>query len=205
MNYTKLKVMKLLGVSSFLILILTSCSSNKVSNIDTVFKTFSGSNNFESFVDDMVDESSHKLKKVLYKDDIVLVSDFVNLDKLKNRSRLGFLLSDYLKNALSNRDIIVRQVELKENFDLGDRGFNLLTRDGNKIQKKYVDIANYAVVGTYSITTENLIVFIKLIDLRNGNILSSSTNRTAIDKEILDLEEKPKKQRDIFLPPHMVL
>ncbi|XPV68738.1 MAG: FlgO family outer membrane protein [Halarcobacter sp.] len=198
--------MKYFFISILSILLFTSCSVSQSNNYDSMVKTFSGSNNFETFVNHLVINSSKKLKQHLLKDDVVLVSDFVNLDKLKNRSKLGFLLSDYLKNALSNNNIIVRQVELRENFALNNSGFNLLTRDANKIQRSYVDVAKYAVVGTYTITTESLIVFIKLIDLNTGNILSSSSNRTALDDEIIDLESvKKENKREIVLPPHVVL
>ena len=60
---------------------------------------------------------------------MVLVSDFVNLDKLKNRSQLGFLLSSMLKDKLSSLDIIVREIELGKEFEIGNSGFNLLTRE----------------------------------------------------------------------------
>lgn len=205
MNFFKLKVLKYFFVSILLILTFSSCSANRSNNIDSVLKTFSGSNDFEAFVEELVTNSSKKLKTRILKNDVVLVSDFVNLDRLKNRSKLGFLLSDYLKNALTNNNIIVRQVELRENFALGQSGFNLLTRDASKIQKSYVDSAKYAVVGTYSITTESLIVFIKLIDLDTGNILSSSSNKTSLDHEIVDLESASKSKREIVLPPHVVL
>jgi len=206
MSLFKLGVLKPVLVSILLILTLTSCTSNSINNsFDSVFDKVSGSNNFENFVNKMVSQSTFNLKKVLYKDDVVLVSDFVNLDKLRNKSKLGFLLSDYLKNSLTNNNIVVRQVELRDNFSLGKSGFNLLSRDVDSIQKDYVDGAKYAVVGTYSITTESLIVFIKLIDLETGNILSSSTNRTSIDDEILDLEYQSKKPREIILAPRMVL
>ncbi|HKM18470.1 MAG TPA: hypothetical protein VJY14_00245, partial [Aliarcobacter sp.] len=44
------------------------------------------------------------------------------------------------------------------------------------------------VVGTYSISNKSLNLFIKLIDINSGNILSSSFARTDLDSEILDLE-----------------
>ncbi len=53
---------------------------------------------------------------------------------------------------------------------------------GYKVKSKY------AVVGTYSISNKSLNVFIKLIDIHTGNILSSSFGRTDIDDEIINLE-----------------
>lgn len=120
-------------------------------------------------------------------EEVVLVPDFVNINRLRNRSKLGFLLSEQMKNSLSKRGIIVKEIELGKDFQYGKHGFNLLTRDQKDIKDKEID-NNYAFVGTYSITTQSLIVFIKLIDINNGNILSSAYSETLIDEEILDLE-----------------
>ena len=138
----------------------------------------------------LVENSYSKLDKNISKDETVLVSDFVNLDRLQNHSKLGFLLSDTLKNSLLGKNILVREVELGNDFKIGRHGFNVLTRNANKINNEVID-ERFAVVGTYSITTKRLVVFIKLIDIRTGTILSSSSASTLIDEEILDLERTP--------------
>ncbi|WP_072682300.1 FlgO family outer membrane protein [Arcobacter sp. LA11] len=206
MNKSTLKILKFLLASIFLIFTFSGCSDivNQIAlKSPENHKNFTGSNDFHSLVERLVDKSSAKLKRHIKIDDVVLVSDFVNLDKLKNRSKLGFLLSDHLKDSLLNNDIIVREVELSEYFQYGKRGLNVLTRKQSEINKKEVD-SQFAVVGTYSITTQNLIVFIKLIDIRNGNILASSNGRTSIDDEILELEGI-KKGRRIHVTSPMVL
>ena len=146
------------------------------------------SNNFHSLVSKLVDESASKIKKNIAPQEVVLVSDFVNLDKLKNKSQLGFLLSSMLKDSLVSENIIVREIELGKEFEFGLNGFNLLTRNKDNIVSSKITKEKYAVVGTYSLTSKSLNVFIKLIDIRNGNILSSSYEKTEIDDEILGLE-----------------
>ena len=146
-----------------------------------------GSNNFHALISSMVDESSQKIKRHVGMGEVVLVSDFVNLDKLQNRSQLGFLLSSMLKDKLSSLDIIVKEIELGKEFEFGPSGFNLLTREKERIITNKVK-SKYAVVGTYSISSRSLNVFIRLIDIQTGNILSSSYGRTDIDDEILGLE-----------------
>ena len=143
--------------------------------------------NFDSMLNDMVKKSAMKIKKNVAYDEVVLVSDFVNLDNLKNRSQLGFLLSNLLKDRLSSLDVIVKEIELGKEFEFGPSGFNLLTREKNRILSDNVK-SRYAVVGTYSISNKSLNLFIKLIDINSGNILSSSFARTDLDSEILDLE-----------------
>ena len=194
MNKNYIKVLKLVLSSIFFITFLTSCTSitkNIASTSASNHKNFTGSNNFHSLVNYLVQKQDLRLRNYLLKDEVVLVSDFVNLDKLKNRSKLGFLLSEHLKDSLSNRMIIVREIELAKDFQYGKSGFNVLTRNQRDINPKEID-SKYAIVGTYSITTESLIVFVKLIDITNGNILSSASGATLIDKEIIELERVPR-------------
>ena len=185
--------------SLFFVLFFTSCSYKNPIN---------GSNNFHSLVSKLVDESSSKIKKNVSSEEVILVSDFVNLDKLKNKSQLGFLLSSMLKDSLVSKNIIVKEIELGKEFEFGGTGFNLLTRNKDNISSSKIIKEKYAVVGTYSLTSKSLNLFIKLIDIRTGNILSSSYERTDIDDEILDLEGEPtgeKKQPSGNYRPHVIL
>ena len=78
-----------------------------------------------------------------------------------------------------------------------------VSRNINKVISKNITNINYAVVGTYSLTTRRLNVFIKLIDVSNGNILASSYESIAIDDEIIQLERKDEKIANIR--PQVVL
>lgn len=206
MTFNFLGKLKYLTISIFLVFFLASCSYKN---------PLMGTNNFYYLVSKLTDESASKIKKNLSPQDVVLVSDFVNLDKLKNKSQLGFLLSSMLKDSLVSENIIVREIELGKEFEYGQSGFNLLTRNKDKIAADKLTKEKYAVVGTYSITNRSLNIFIKLIDIRNGNILSSSYERTDIDDEILSLEgsqgsslkleEEKKKQAEPTSRPHVVL
>lgn len=204
MIFEFLEKLKFVIFSIFLALSLTSCAYKNPIN---------GSNNFHSLVSKLVDESASKIKRNISPQEVVLVSDFVNLDKLKNKSQLGFLLSSMLKDSLVSQNIIVREIELGKEFEFGANGFNLLTRNKDNIASNKITKEKYAVVGTYSLTSKSLNVFIKLIDIRNGNILSSSYERTEIDDEILDLEGErlqSEKQQENKKPtpsyrPHVVL
>ncbi|OCL84162.1 FlgO family outer membrane protein [Arcobacter porcinus] len=179
---------------AFFSLFLISCSYKN---------PITSATNFHGMVTSMVDKQSLNLKKHIYLDDVVLVSDFVNVDNLKNRSELGFLLSSMLKDKLASKSIITREVELTKEFEFGQSGLNVLTREHKKILSDEVD-SRYALVGSYSITSKTLNVFIKLIELSSGNVVGSSYERTAITSEILELEgfvnddirdEKEKKRK----------
>ena len=66
-----------------------------------------------------------------------------------------------LKDKLSSLDIIVKEIELGKEFEIGKTGFNLLTREEDKLLSNKVQ-SRYAAVGTYSITSKTLNVFIRL-------------------------------------------
>ncbi len=185
------KLFKLFSTLIVLLVFLNSCSYHK---------DLRGTNDFHSLVSNLVKKSSTKLKRYISLDEVVLVSDFVNLDKLQNHSRLGFLLSHSLKDSLLNNDILVKEVELGAGFMLGKHGFNVLTRKQKDIKNQTITSSRYAVVGTYILTKKNLIVFIKLINIHTGDILSSAQDRIGIDDEILDLEETEKKRRYVITP-----
>ena len=119
-----------------------------------------------------------------------------------------------LKDSLVSENIIVREIELGKEFEFGPNGFNLLTRNKDNIVSSKITKEKYAVVGTYSLTSKSLNVFIKLVDIRNGNILSSSYERTEIDDEILGLEgerlqserlQDDNKRQTSTPRPHVVL
>jgi len=184
-------VYKIFFVALLIPFLFTSCILNK--------QIPDGANDFHSMMEQLVNSSYKKLEKNIMKNEVVLVSDFVNLDRLENHSKLGFLLSDTLKNSLLNKNIIVREVELGKDFKIGRHGFNVLSRKQNEIYSE-VENERFAVVGTYSITTKRLILFVKLIDIRTGSILSSSTESTIIDEEILDLERTPKQGKTVYRP-----
>lgn len=173
------KSLRVILSSIFFIFFLTSCSSYK----HPITKT----TDFHSMISDMVNSQASRINKNISLGEIVLVSDFVNLDNLKNRSQLGFLLSNILKDRLSSLGVVIKEIELGKEFEFGPSGFNLLTREHGKIVSNHIN-SRYAVVGTYSISNKSLNLFIRLIDIDNGYILSSSFARTDIDGEILGLE-----------------
>lgn len=185
MTFKTLRAFRLIFSLALLSLFFGSCTAYK----HPITKT----TDFHSMLDDMVQESATKLKRNISLGEIVLVSDFVNLDNLQNRSQLGFLLSNLLKDRLSSLNIIMKEIELGKEFEFGVSGFNLLTREHDKILHKYLQ-SRYAVVGTYSISNKSLNLFIKLIDVQSGNILSSSFARTDVDAEILSLEGISQEQ-----------
>lgn len=178
----KRDIFKTFFLISLLPFLFTSCIYNK--------QLPDGATDFAKMLETMVEESYGKITTYIDKNDVVLVPDFVNLDRLQNRSKLGFLLSDSLKNALSNKDVIVKAVEVGKVFKFGPTGFNILTRKQSEIETTTAT-ERYAIAGTYSLTTKRLILFIKLIDIQEGTIVGSSTSSVMMDEEIIEMERTP--------------
>lgn len=156
---------------------------------------------YESLVGDAIEKMAIKIKKLKKQNEVVLVTDFVNVDSLQNRSKLGFLLSSTLKDTLTSEyDLTFREIELNQNFTFSTQGLKLLTRKQKEIDAT-ISMENYAIVGTYTITERQLIIFIKVIDIYTGHVIASSSNRARATSEVKMLDQDTKeRQRAIYTP-----
>lgn len=182
----------------FSIFFFTSCSSY---NFSGNYSNDTNSTNLEELVIKLVHNSSPALKSIINSYEIVLVSDFVNLQNLKNTSQLGFLLSDIVKDKLLKLNILVREIKLGKEFTIGENGFSLLSNNSKKILNNEVQDSNFALVGTYSIRGKNLNLFLKLINIHTGIIQASSYEKAQLNKNTLELETTNK----VKIRPHLVL
>jgi len=147
------------------------------------------STNYDNIISKLLQKSSNQIFPNIKRDEILLVSNFADNFTLKSNTKLSFVLTDLLKNKLvSKYNYTIREIELSKRFKFGHNGFKILTRDVHNINNS-VNKARYAIVGTYSITKNQLILFIKMIDIRNGNILASSSYSTPLTQEIKQMNE----------------
>ncbi|MDY0326635.1 MAG: FlgO family outer membrane protein [Arcobacteraceae bacterium] len=118
------------------------------------------------------------------------VVDFVNIENLENKSQLGFILSNHLKSNFFKvcSDLTIKEIELGKNIKLGRNGSKILTRELDELKSKVVEENSNIVIGTYAITTDRLMIFLKVIDLETGIIKSSTSTATPLTAEILGLE-----------------
>ncbi|MCK9336336.1 MAG: FlgO family outer membrane protein [Arcobacteraceae bacterium] len=118
------------------------------------------------------------------------VVDFVNIENLENKSQLGFILSNHLKSNFFKvcSDLTIKEIELGKNIKLGRNGSKILTRELDELKSKVVEENSNIVIGTYAITTDRLMIFLKVIDLETGIIKSSTSTATPLTTEILGLE-----------------
>jgi len=187
--------------------LFSGCSMIKSSEESFKFKYFqsTGTTNFQALTHNLLMGISSTILDIKEKKRHIsplYVTDFVNLNNLNNRSQLGFILSDELKtNVTQDINWPIYQVEFSKYLRIGEAGTKLLSRDINDIKYKNMDDNTYALVGTYAITQRQLLIYLKLINLKNGVILKSSTKRLTLTDEIKNLERNKRDMpQQVFQP-----
>lgn len=152
----------------------------------------------------LVTDLSPNIKEVISDHETVVITDFVNTSNYQNRSQLGFLLSSILKNMVISRyKLEVREVALRLNFAIGQNGFNALSRDSQTLSKD-IGSARYAIVGTYSFTDVKMHIFLQIIDVYSGNVISTSSKETKLVDTILKLEGLYKTNEPVIYQPFVL-
>ena len=170
---------KTLGLS-FVIIFMSACSYPTLRyNMEATNTDFNG------LVQRLVDKSKNQLFPHFEEDEVLVVPNFVDSQTLRGETELSFLLTEALKDKLVARhSYTIKEVELSKVFKLGSEGLKVLTRDVNSIKTTKLKKIRYAVVGTYTLTKNQLYLFLKLINLKNGNVLATSTVSTDKTQEI---------------------
>lgn len=116
-----------------------------------------------------------------------IVTDFVDLTSLQNYSKLGYILSNSIKNSLITQYWAkVVEAEVSKYFEISGNGLRVLSRDIRRLRTNSFDI-NRAVVGTYTYTDEEIVLFVKLIDLESGIIEGSYAKKLPMTCEMMYL------------------
>jgi TolB-like protein len=112
----------------------------------------------------------------------IIVTDFVDVTSLDNHSRLGYVLSNNIKNSLiNNYETDVVEAEVSKYFKISGNGLKILSRDIDKLRSTNFKV-RYAIVGTYTYSKNELIIFVKLIDLKTGIIKGSYAKTFAMSE-----------------------
>lgn len=152
----------------------------------------------ENLLLQMGDKLSYVTQKVKGKH--IYVVDFVNIQNLETTSQLGLFLSSEIKKHVSYHfDLNVRELEYMQYFKLGVNGSKLLSRDNNEIIMDNLD-KTYALVGTYAITQRQLILYLKLIDMKKGTILTTTSEKIELTDEIINLEKEKRRASQSYAP-----
>lgn len=109
----------------------------------------------------------------------IVITTFVNLDNLRETSRLGRLLSENLMHEMHVRRWSIVDFRLVSNLLITESGEFSLARDMKKIKETYR--VGGIVTGTYLITNDTVMVNARFMDTDTGMVLS--TGQVAIPTE----------------------
>jgi TolB-like protein len=117
----------------------------------------------------------------------LLVTDFVDTTSLENNSKFGFVLSNNLKDSLINKhNFKVIEAEVSKYFKISGNGLKILSRSSDNMRETNVEVMR-VVAGTYTYTDEELIVFVKLINLKTGIIEGSYARTLPMTCEVMEM------------------
>ena len=117
----------------------------------------------------------------------VLVTDFVDLTSLDNFSRLGYVFSNSIKNSLIHKyHVNVIEAEVSKYFKISGNGLKILSRNIDNMRTQTFDVKR-VVVGTYTYTDEEIVFFVKLINLESGIIEGSFARKLPMTCEMMYL------------------
>ena len=168
--------------------------------------------NFSKLTDSLIEDLSSRTSSLTYySSDSLIITDFVNINSLDNKSTLGFILSNELKTSLSKKfpNLSVKELTLGRDIKIGSNGVKILSRKLKELKTNQAKNIKYILVGTYAITQKKLMLFLKLLDYTSGDIIASSSETTQITNEISNLAhitnetnkfEYNKKLRNIYQP-----
>lgn len=189
-----MKIIKLLSLTVITIL-FTACSIPDLRYNHELKNT-----NYDEIVSNLLQKASYQIFPNMEMNEILIVPNFAETTTLKSNTRLSFILSDILKNKLvSKYSYTVREIELSKNFRFGEEGFKVLTRNSKNINNTVIN-SRYAVIGTYTVTKNQLLLFLRFINIRDGLILASSTYSTDLTQEINEANKIVVQKPLVFQP-----
>lgn len=133
----------------------------------------------------------NRLCNVFENDEQIYVADFVDQKNYNNKSELGFVLADAVKVNLQkrfcNKTLQIKSLDMSKFLIVNKNGFSMLTRKLSDLKENYIEENRKILLGTYTITANQLIVYVRLVNLKDETTLLSSSISVPITYEILQL------------------
>jgi len=179
-----------------LVMLFTACSIPSMRYNTELMNT-----DYDGIISKLLHKASFQIFPNMKMNEVLLVPNFAETTTLKSNTKLSFVLSDMLKNKLvSKYSYTIREIELSKSFRFGAEGFKVLTRDSKSINNTVIN-SRYAVVGTYTITKNQLLLFLKLINIRDGLVLASSSYSADLTQEIVESNKVVIEKKPIVFQP----
>jgi TolB-like protein len=119
----------------------------------------------------------------------ILVTSFSNLDNLSETTSLGRLLGEQLIHELKVRGWQVVDLRLTKSVIVNQSGEFSLSRELSRIRESFP--AGNVLVGTYSRTTDGVLLSARIIDVASGHVQSSAQSRAPRDRFVNNLVSLP--------------
>jgi TolB-like protein len=119
----------------------------------------------------------------------ILVTSFSNLDNLSETTSFGRLLAEQLMHELLVRGWKVVDLRLTKSVIVNQTGEFSLSRDLGRIRESLP--AGNVLVGTYSRTTDGVLISARVIDVVTGHVQTSAQSRAPNDRFINTLVSVP--------------
>ena len=119
----------------------------------------------------------------------ILVTSFSNLDNLTETTSFGRLIAEQLMHELKVRGWGVVDLRLTKSVIVNQTGEFSLSRDLGRIRESFP--AGNVLVGTYSRTTDGVLISARVIDVTTGHVQSSAQSRVPRDRFVNNLVSVP--------------
>jgi TolB-like protein len=104
-----------------------------------------------------------------------VITSIVNVNELGQTTSLGRTISEHLMHELAVRLWSIVDVRANVGLILNESGEFLLTREGTRSQANHSD--SMVVTGSYNLTSEGLLVNLKVLDAVSAQVLSTAQTR----------------------------
>jgi TolB-like protein len=119
-----------------------------------------------------------------------IFTNIVSLGNLSESSELGRLVSEHLIHELQLRYWTVSDIRLNRDVIINEAGEFSLSRDVKKLRDN-IPAAN-VITGTYTNSADGVLLNVRVLDMSNGQVLSTAQTRFAKDKFISGMIDKPR-------------
>jgi len=110
----------------------------------------------------------------------LIITSFANLDDLSETSSLGRLIGEQLMHEMKVRGWNVVDMRVTKSISINPSGEFSLSRDIGRIRDTFK--VGSLVVGTYTKTTDGLLISARVIDVTTGAVVSTAQSRLARDR-----------------------
>lgn len=119
----------------------------------------------------------------------IIVASFSSLDNLAETTSFGRLIGEHLIHELTVRGWRVIDLRLTKSVIVNPQGEFSLSRDLNRLRDSF-PVASI-LVGTYSRTSDGVVVSARVIDLESGKVQTSAQSRFIGDRFVQHLVSIP--------------